>query len=100
MAFNSTTAAAFFKQDVIGFGERTYQKLVAEGIQLPDDLIDFTEDGLDTIFENFRRPGKIQAPKDEAEKKKMDKGEAYQAVIRDQASDRKFLNPKVSKHGI
>ena len=76
MAFNSSTAAAFFKQGVIGFGERTYQyqKLVEEGIQLPEDLIDFTEDGLDAIFENFRRPGKVSVPKDDSEKKKMEKG--------------------------
>ena len=84
MVFDASSAATFFKDGVIGFETRTYAKLVVEGIQLPGDLIDFNKDGLETIFENFRRPGKVKVPKDNTEKAKKEAGNPYEHKIVDQ----------------
>ena len=74
MVFDASSVATFFKDGVIGFDTCTYAKLVVEGIHLPGDLTDFNKDGLETIFENFRRPGKVKVPKDNTEKAKRKLG--------------------------
>ena len=86
MPFDPATVAVFFKAGatgVIGFEDRTYAKLVVEGIQLPEDLIDFTKEGLETIFDNFRRPGKVKVPKDDDEKAKKEAGTPYKSVLKE-----------------
>ena len=57
---------------------------MVEGIHLPEDLTDFNKDGLETIFGNFRRPGKVKVPKDNAERTKKEAGNPYKHKIVDQ----------------
>ena len=39
--------------------ERSFDQLKEEGILEPEDLKEFTKDGLEAVFYNFRKPAKI-----------------------------------------
>ena len=65
MAFDAGTITAFFKEPgQMGLYARTHTIVaaegivVAEGIVAADDMSEFTKDGLETVFQNLRKPPK------------------------------------------
>ena len=59
MVFDTGSITAFFKErGQIGLSACTCIAVADEGIVAPDDLSEFTKDGLETVFQNLRKPPK------------------------------------------
>ena len=55
--------AFFIDGDQMALNQQTFQRLVHEGIQVINDLVDFDEDSLKQVAENLRRPaGRMADP--------------------------------------
>lgn len=58
MVLTAAQITAFFTDaDQMGIPQRTVNQLVNEGIESPDDLVDFDKDTMSMVAENLRRPG-------------------------------------------
>jgi len=58
MVLTAAQITAFFTDaDQMGIPQRTVDQLEQEGIESPDDLVDFDKDTLAMVAENLRRPG-------------------------------------------
>ena len=59
MVFDAVSITAFFKEPgQMGLSAHTRLAVAAKGIVAPDDLSEFTKDGLKTVFQNLRKPPK------------------------------------------
>ena len=57
--FESATITSFFEEiGQIGLSNGTRREIAAEGIATPDDLVEFTKDGLESMFHNLRKSPK------------------------------------------
>ena len=58
--FDAATIKAFFTgAHQMAMNERSFQQLGGEGIDAPDDLKEFSKEGLEAVFYNFRKPAKV-----------------------------------------
>lgn len=58
VTFDDASTTAFFTgANGMGLSDRTYAQLKKEGIESPQDLLEFEAKGLERIFDNFRKPG-------------------------------------------
>ena len=59
MAFGVVTITAFFEElGQMGLSAHTRLTVAAKGIVAAGDLSEFTKDGLETVFQNLRKPPK------------------------------------------
>ena len=61
--FEPANITAFFEvTGQMGLSNRTCLAIAAEGIVTPDNLAEFTKDGLDSVFHNLRKAPKTVIP--------------------------------------